>query len=60
MSDRTRTAASTKTIRTSTSGRFLGVRIVDPAVRPKGVTVAKIRAAIREATAALEKRRTTE
>ena len=40
------------------SGKFLGIRIADPAVRPKTVTVAKIRHAVREATKIDSKRST--
>lgn len=49
----TKAAASRneKADRTSKSGRFMGIRIVDPAVKPKTTTVKQIRAAVRELAA---------
>lgn len=43
--------------RDSDSGRFVDVVVADPAVRPKTVTVEKIRKAVREVTSARSDRK---
>jgi hypothetical protein len=43
--------------RDSDTGRFVDVVIADPAVKPKGVTVEKIRKAVREVTSARSDRK---